>query len=62
LKEIPENIKQDLTIKPVRWVDEVLSSAINGYPERLPRKNKKVKTPLVGVNKKLRKNDRIRTH
>lgn len=62
LKEIPENIKQDLTIKPVRWVDEVLSSAISGYPERLPRKNKKVKTPLVGVNKKLRKNERIRAH
>jgi len=65
LKEIPDNIKQDLTIKPVRWVDEVLCAAISGYPERLPRrKNKKVKSPLVSVSKKdkMRKSDRIRTH
>lgn len=64
LKEIPDNVKQDLNIKPVRWIDEVLSAAINGYPERLPR-NKKVKAPVVsGVNKKerIRKSDRIRTH
>lgn len=61
LKEVPDNIKQDLTIKPVRWIDEVLSLAINGYPQRLPRKNKKVKSALVGVGKKEknRKNDRI---
>lgn len=69
LKEIPENIKQDLTIKPVRWIDEVLSSALKGYPERLPRsKNKKVKSsPAVGVAKKVKirksdKTDTIGTH
>jgi ATP-dependent Lon protease len=62
LKEIPDNIKQDLSIKPVRWIDEVLSAALNGYPSRLPRKAKKSKSPLVGVNKKMRKADRIRAH
>jgi ATP-dependent Lon protease len=64
LKEIPDNIKQDLTIKPVRWIDEVLSAALNGYPDRLARKNKKVKSPIVGVGKKekTRKSDRVETH
>lgn len=65
LKEIPDNIKQDLLIKPVRWIDEVLSAALNGYPSRLPRKTKKTKSTLVGnVSKKdkMRKTDRIRTH
>lgn len=62
LKEIPENIKQDLVIKPVRWIDEVLSAALNGYPTRLPRKHKKAKSPLVNVSKKIRKTDRIRAH
>lgn len=67
LKEIPDNIKQDLNITPVRWIDEVLSAAISGYPGRLARKSKKVKSSLVGVSKKvkMRKSDkaeRIRTH
>lgn len=63
LKEIPENIKQDLNIKPVRWIDEVLRAALNGYPSRIEGKNKKVKSPIVGVNKKkVNKSDRIRTH
>lgn len=72
LKDIPENIKQDLNIKPVRWIDEVLSAALNGYTERVSRKlgknskNKKAKAKaaLVSASKKdkIRKTDRIRTH
>ncbi len=63
LKEIPDNIKKDLDIKPVRWIDEVLSYALNGYPERLPLKGKKLKAILAGANKKLKKGgDRIRAH
>jgi ATP-dependent Lon protease len=67
LKEIPDNIKQDLNIKPVRWIDEVLSSALSGYPARFSRKNrknKKSKSTLVGTvgKNKIRKSDRIRTH
>lgn len=55
LKEIPDNIKKDLDIKPVRWIDEVFTYALNGYPERLPARGKKTK---VLADKKLRKNDR----
>ncbi|MGK0499301.1 MAG: ATP-dependent Lon protease [Oceanicoccus sp.] len=33
LKEIPENIKADLDIKPVKWIEEVLAIAL----ERLPK-------------------------
>lgn len=68
LKEIPDNIKQDLSIKPVRWIDEVLSLALNGYPGRLPRKTRKLRSLMVGgVNKKVKirkadKTDRIRAH
>ncbi|MGV8842558.1 MAG: endopeptidase La [Pseudomonas sp.] len=36
LKEIPENIKQDLLIKPVKWIDEVLQIALQYAPEPLP--------------------------
>ena len=34
LEEIPENVKQDLAIYPVRWIDEVLSLALAEDPER----------------------------
>lgn len=36
LKEIPENIKQDLQIKTVKWIDEVLAIALTRLPEPLP--------------------------
>jgi ATP-dependent Lon protease len=36
LKEIPANIKQELTIKPVRWIDEVLTVALQRMPDPLP--------------------------
>ncbi len=33
LKEIPDNIKGDLVIKPVKWIDEVLEIALQRAPE-----------------------------
>jgi ATP-dependent Lon protease len=36
LKEIPDTIKQDLQIKPVKWIDEVLQIALQYAPEPLP--------------------------
>jgi ATP-dependent Lon protease len=33
LAEIPENIKQNLQIKPVRWIDEVLEVALQYMPK-----------------------------
>ncbi|HET8704931.1 MAG TPA: S16 family serine protease, partial [Pseudomonadales bacterium] len=36
LKEIPENIKADLKIIPVKWIDEVLQIALVHMPTPLP--------------------------
>ncbi|MDH5633866.1 MAG: endopeptidase La [Gammaproteobacteria bacterium] len=33
LTEIPENVLKDLTVKPVRWIDEVLETALERMPE-----------------------------
>ena len=35
LKEIPDNIKADLVIKPVKWIDEVLEVALETMPKPL---------------------------
>jgi len=35
LKEIPDNIKADLSIKPVKWIDEVLDLALQFPPTAL---------------------------
>ena len=35
LKEIPDNIKQELLIKPVKWIDDVLEIALLHMPEPL---------------------------
>jgi ATP-dependent Lon protease len=48
LVDIPKNIKQNLEIKPVRWIEEVLALALTHLPE--PRKTKssatkKTRTP-----------------
>jgi ATP-dependent Lon protease len=34
LEEIPENVKKDISIHPVRWIDEVLLLALAENPER----------------------------
>lgn len=36
LAEIPDNIKEDLKIVCVRWIDDVLSNALQRMPEPLP--------------------------
>ena len=35
LKEVPDNIKEDLEIRPVKWIDEVLSIALESMPQPL---------------------------
>lgn len=35
LKDIPENIKADLDIRPVKWIDEVLQIALESMPKPL---------------------------
>jgi len=45
LQEIPKNVRDALTIKPVRWIDEVLAIALESSPTPLPESG----DPLVGV-------------
>jgi ATP-dependent Lon protease len=35
LKEVPDNIKEHLKIRPVKWIDEVLAIALESTPEPL---------------------------
>ena len=35
LKEVPDNIKEDLDIRPVKWIDEVLTLALETMPDPL---------------------------
>ncbi len=52
LKEMPKNILQDLTIKPVKWIDQVLEIALH----HLPNSGSEVKAPIRSRKTK-RKND-----
>ncbi|MFX1680603.1 endopeptidase La [Mitsuaria sp. CC2] len=36
LQDIPENVKNQLEIVPVRWIDRVLEVALETYPQSLP--------------------------
>jgi ATP-dependent Lon protease len=63
LKEIPENIKADLKIVPVKWIDEVLDQALAYSPdserhkEKLAENAKKSSTESIGESP-----ERINTH
>lgn len=46
LVDIPKNIKQNLDIRPVRWIDEVLQIALNDVPQ--PKTAKAAETPSKG--------------
>jgi len=64
LKEIPKNIKQDLEIIPVKWIDQVLEVALQHVPEPLSAKDE---SPTENVAPKAKaekgkKSTRIGTH
>ncbi len=50
LKEIPELVKADLEIKPVKWIDEVLETALQYLPEPLPEAAELVASDDVTVD------------
>jgi ATP-dependent Lon protease len=59
LVEIPKNIKQNLDIRPVRWIDEVLEIAL----EKMPKPNiKKESESEVSSETGEEKTDSIRPH
>ncbi len=65
LTEIPNNIKQDLEIKPVKWIDEVLQIALQHMPQPLaPDAGKTPAPPEVQEKKsaKGKKGSDIRAH
>lgn len=66
LKEIPDNIKAALTIKPVKWLDEVLEIALERMPDPLSDEDFNG-LEAVGKNGQADNNDsnqdsRIKTH
>jgi ATP-dependent Lon protease len=60
LKEIPENIKQDLQIKAVKWIDEVLQIALQYMPE--PLSESVAEIPAKDDKRESDAKDRISTH
>jgi len=59
LKEIPANIKADLKIKPVKWIDEVLQVALQHQPKPLTDEEYKA---LKKASQKDGAENRINTH
>jgi ATP-dependent Lon protease len=60
LVEIPKNIKQNLDIKPVRWIDEVLDIALADHPTpRAPKTDEEVKP---SESKEENADDALRPH
>ncbi|VAX13211.1 ATP-dependent protease La Type I [hydrothermal vent metagenome] len=63
LVEIPDNIKESLDIRPVKWIDEVLELALTHLPEPLETVEGKSDSTLVKATKsKSRKANPVRTH
>jgi ATP-dependent Lon protease len=48
LREIPSNILDDLNIKCVKWIDEVLELALETMPEKLTDKQYRATTEPLG--------------
>ncbi len=59
LKEIPANIKEDLIIKPVKWIDEVLQLALQYQPKPISDEEY---TALKKASQKDGTEKRINTH
>ena len=63
LVEIPKNIKQNLDIRPVRWIDEVLEVALADRPKpRPPKDANDVKAAESKEEKSEDANDALRHH
>ena len=58
LKEIPDNIKADLSIKPVKWIDDVIDLALQFAPQPLVLETTGGNTPSTGAGEK----ESVNTH
>ncbi len=62
LAEIPDNIKADLEIKPVKWIDEVLEIALESMPEQLSDEEYMAGMVTSADNGESEEKNRINTH
>jgi ATP-dependent Lon protease len=60
LKEIPANIKEDLVIKPVKWIDEVLDIALQYHPK--PLSDEEYRALEKAAQKAPEPDNRLNTH
>ena len=59
LKEIPDNIKADLDIKPVRWIDEVLDIVLTRQP--IPWEKEEVSDKVTSKKSRAKKSS-VKAH
>jgi ATP-dependent Lon protease len=62
LTEVPDNIKQDLDIRPVKWIDEVLAIALETMPEPLSDEEFLADSIGTAADSDSDKKNRINTH
>jgi ATP-dependent Lon protease len=62
LKEVPDNIKEDLDIRPVKWIDEVLALALETMPDPLSDEDFLANPVGASPNNDNDDNNRINTH
>ena len=62
LKEIPDNIKEHLEIRAVKWIDEVLSIALESVPEPLSDEDYLASSMAAGAESSEEEKNRINTH
>jgi len=62
LAEIPANIKKDIEIKPVKWIDEVLQTALQHMPEPLVNEEGDAEIAANKKSSKSKKGGYIRPH
>ncbi|PWQ92956.1 endopeptidase La [Leucothrix arctica] len=64
LAEVPDNVTAGLTIKPVKWIDEVLEIALESVPKSLTEEEfeKDSDTTLDGVSNGTDADDQARAH
>jgi len=62
LAEIPKNIKKNLDIRAARWIDEVLTVALQRMPEPLPEEDSAVDMVKKDDKESDKDADQLRTH
>ena len=62
LKEVPDNIKEHLNIRAVKWIDEVLDMALEKMPEPLSDEEFMADAHKAGSDEEQEEKNRINTH